>query len=173
MSTDLDPNAVIAWPVHRPILSRIAAWLTRTPPAAVDTDPIGPGPTVEHHGADDTWSPIADLAKADEPTIGRHRPETVKSVGRGYLLSPAAFQRVTRTVELIPAGPGDATGLLNTPTVPEPTGDTSEVLAELRDAIRTPPEAIQSIDAWVAEGCPIDDQTATEPTADDTPKDPA
>ncbi|WP_328339478.1 hypothetical protein [Micromonospora sp. NBC_00421] len=133
--TTTDPSPVTAWHARPPIHRRIAAWLTGQQPAA---------DTVEHRDADETWSPIADLN--DTAPVGRHHPETVQRVDRSYRLSPAALQAVTRETALIPGGPGDATGLLNTPNVvrpappqwPGPAGDTSTVLADLRAALGGP-----------------------------------
>ncbi|MEU8186049.1 hypothetical protein [Micromonospora carbonacea] len=44
--------------------------------------------------------------------IGLHRPDTVQAVDPDHLLSPAAYQLVTRTPAPVHAGPDDATGLI-------------------------------------------------------------
>lgn len=72
--------------------------------------------------------------------VGRHRADTVAPVDPGHGLTPAAYQTHTHTTEHVPAGPGDATGLLDAAairstsqwTVPAPDGARAAVLAEMR-----------------------------------------
>ncbi|EEP73534.1 hypothetical protein MCAG_03861 [Micromonospora sp. ATCC 39149] len=44
--------------------------------------------------------------------LGRHWPDTVQLAPADHLLSPTAYQLVTRTPEPVHAGPDDATGLI-------------------------------------------------------------
>ncbi|MEU1810977.1 hypothetical protein [Micromonospora aurantiaca (nom. illeg.)] len=42
-----------------------------------------------------------------------------------------------------------------------PATDREQVLAELHVALAAPPEALASLEAWVASGCPVDDTTGS------------
>ncbi|MGC5033042.1 hypothetical protein [Micromonospora sp. DT229] len=86
--------------------------------------------------------------------IGRHRADTVTEVAATHGLTPAAYQTHTHTTEHVPAGPGDATGLLDAAairstsqwTVPAPDGARVAVLAEMRDQLDDPDPALTAVD---------------------------
>ncbi|MEU7972192.1 hypothetical protein AB0B48_09125 [Micromonospora sp. NPDC049089] len=160
MSYDLRDGTVHAWAPTNPTppattwRQRLTQWIGLDDQAAT-----------EHVGADETWTPADELEPGD---TGRHHRGNVRPVDRGYRLSPAALQRVTRTVEQVPSSYEDTTGLLNVPNVPEPPQTREEVLAEIRGALTGPTPIADGIAGvatddeitrWAADGADVDDQT--------------
>lgn len=112
---------------------------------------------------------------AEQPRQGgRHRWDKggpLDAVGRriitnpvdpGWGITPAAQQLATRTEQHIPAGPDDATGLLNPTDIPltnqwTQPADRGQVIAEMRDQLDDPAAVVAEI--FTAAGCPAPEQT--------------